>query len=650
MFSPSSLTLSHAALPTELKQLQETYQSLVGEIQSVMYGEQPPGTHSRALTPTLFSLPKPPSRIRSNTNPAPSPAPQTSHELILAFHNIENKYQISWECAELLIELGSGAPPHPTSAPTSPPPESASSSAPAIIPDGRKSRERAITLAGDEPKPILTTPGSATSPPLASPGSTAHWRASTGRHDLSSRQLLLLREMLNNPDTSATIGMDSRLPIPEEEWHSHSPAVNRTWHWGDPMSSTVTLPSEDGTQASGSGASAAAAKKQKRRSSKLGMRGIRDMLKSLKKSYAENPHPPSLSPVPPSTTSISASTESSANVATESWHQSLVQRRRAKTSTGPESMKSTREKDRQPNSPYGTSMSLHRSSPRRPSLASIFRIGQKNKSNTGSNEQSSDDLRSSNPSSATSAGVSGVTEEGEEDWDQVESAFDLEKAATQLLEGTTAPDTTGTATVRGRLKKDRGKGKSPYLTQRQPHGRPITPRSPEASQSSVWSPEPSPRRSMSALPPPTNPLGSPTSRFKQLTSSRKARPPSRGTERSSGPSPSPSSRRQSSGSRQRVPKGPQTGSVRSAPPPGIASPEPGLGLSGLSESKLAMTPENIRPLLENAREVHARCADCILELRALLSTSAQLVGPVSASTESHVRATSPTAPLPLPTS
>ncbi|EPS95385.1 hypothetical protein FOMPIDRAFT_1025812 [Fomitopsis schrenkii] len=315
-------------------------------------------------------------------------------------------------------------------------------------------------------------------------------------------------------------------------------------------------------------------------------------------------------------------------------------------------MKSTREKDRQPTSPYGTSMSLNRSSPRRPSLASIFRIGQKSKANANSNEQSSDDLRSSNPSSATSAGPSRMTEEeGEEDWDQVETAFDLEKAAVQLLEGPPAPDTTGTATVRGRLKKDRGKGKSPYLTQRQPHGCPITPRSPEASQSSVWSPEPSPRRSTSVLPPPTNPLSSPTSRFKQLTN-RKARPPSRGTERSSGPSPSPSSRRQSSGSRPHVPKGPQTGSVRSAPPPGITSPEPGLGISGLSESKLAMTPENIRPLLENAREVHARCAECILELRALLSTSVQLVGSThgSASAESHSRVVSPMAPPPLPNS
>ncbi|TFY61093.1 hypothetical protein EVJ58_g4715, partial [Rhodofomes roseus] len=369
-----------AASIEQLKQLQQTYHSLVGEIQSVMYGEQPPGAPSRALTPTLFGLPKPSSRVRSNTNPAPSPVPQSPHELIIVFHSVESKYQISWECAELLIELGSGAPPHPSSAPT---PDPASTSAPAILPDGRKSRERAVTLAGDEPKPIIIAPGT----------------------------------LRDDGFTSTYSGRGLELGASEPE---------------------------DSTQVSGLGASAAAAaaKKQKRRSSKLGMRGIRDMLKSLKKSYAENP-PTSLSPIPPSTTSVSASTGSSINnMGTESWHQSLVQRRRAKTSTGPESMKSTRERDRHPNSPYATSMSLHRSSPRRPSLASIFRIGQKNKSHAGSNEQSSDDLRSSNPSSATSGGASGLTEEdGEEDWDQVESAFDLERAA-RMLEKSTATDTT----------------------------------------------------------------------------------------------------------------------------------------------------------------------------------------------------------------
>jgi hypothetical protein len=39
----------------------------------------------------------------------------------------------------------------------------------------------------------------------------------------------------------------------------------------------------------------------------------------------------------------------------------------------------------------------------------------------------------------------------------------------------------------------------------------------------------------------------------------------------------------------------------------------------LPDPKLAMTPENIKPLLENAREVHARLSDCIAEIRSLLA-------------------------------
>jgi len=51
----------------------------------------------------------------------------------------------------------------------------------------------------------------------------------------------------------------------------------------------------------------------------------------------------------------------------------------------------------------------------------------------------------------------------------------------------------------------------------------------------------------------------------------------------------------------------KTGSVRSMPP------------QPLLPDKLAMTPENIKPLLENAKEVHARLTDCIGEMRTLLA-------------------------------
>ena len=169
--------------------------------------------------PSFFNLPRPLSRPRSNTNPTANdpPAPQ----LASAFYTINSKYRISWECAELLIELGSGMA--GTTATTAPP---TSVSAPAMRSggsiDGKKSRERAITLAGDEArsKPPTPTPGSSAgmntdpSPPLASPPSLL-WRTSTGRHDLSQRQLVLLKEMLNNPDSSFVV---EDLKAPNPKW------------------------------------------------------------------------------------------------------------------------------------------------------------------------------------------------------------------------------------------------------------------------------------------------------------------------------------------------------------------------------------------------------------------------------------------------
>ena len=354
----------HADACAELKQLQLTYTLLAGQVRSMC--NEAHESQSRPVSPSFIHLPKPSSRSRANTNPT-AHATLSRSQLNTAFLSIEAKYRLSWECAELLIDLGGGAPTQPQ---TSPPPSSHSvpSTSTSTIPDGRKSRERAITLGGDESKPVITPAAHGiASPPLASPP-PSQWRASTGRHDLSQRQLLLLREMLNNPDPSATMSIEPN--IPEEE-------INRNWRWGDAMNSTVTLPSEESGVAPGAPPSPS----KKRRSNRLGMRHIRDMLRSLKKNQTQ---PVVLPRVPLSTSSVSASTDSSLNLPRESRSQSVIQRRRAKTSTGPESVASRR--DVHPNSPYGTTPALsHKSSPRRPSLASIFRLGQKQKSslNTG---------------------------------------------------------------------------------------------------------------------------------------------------------------------------------------------------------------------------------------------------------------------------
>lgn len=75
--------------------------------------------------------------------------------------------------------------------------------------------------------------------------------------------------------------------------------VNRDWKWGDAMNSTVTLPSEE-TSASASASVAA----KKKRSSRLGMTGLRDLLRSLKRGHTESIVPPPLQ-IPSSPSSLS---------------------------------------------------------------------------------------------------------------------------------------------------------------------------------------------------------------------------------------------------------------------------------------------------------------------------------------------------------
>ncbi|KAJ7726174.1 hypothetical protein DFH07DRAFT_1001916 [Mycena maculata] len=566
----------------ELKELQGTYQTLVSEVQGILdmhvlhpaqLKEKDAG---RVASPTFFR------RHRSNTSFSPgAPSPvaeqqQAYKQLASTFYTINSKYRISWECAELLIELGGGG-----SASAQP---STSTSAPAMQSvggsDGLKSgksraRERAITLQDDAKVPP-PSPGPLTSaasvgavpagPPLASPPSNLAWRASTGRNDLSQRQLLLLKEMLGSPVPGGPDDSFAEDGIPEEAMAAAAVStntVNREWRWGDAMNSTVTLPSEEsGVQG------AQAGKEKKRRSSRLRMSGIREMLRSLTKG---GPPPP----VPVSSTSVS--TESSSDMHGQHLYQHRQvptngKRRRAKTSAGPESVRS----DGRALSPFDPS-SLKTASPRRPSLASIFRLGSKTKTPPPSaaadvslaSVQDSDLYPTFSGISGGRESASNSTGDEEEDWDRMEdSASDVEAAAAAL-------GRRGGSTIRGR---------SPYLHSSflaPAPGRPTTPlRSPSGSRTSI--------HDLTA--------GGAPARATRL-SNVEEHVDSRST--SKGESPS----RQFSRSR----RGGKTGSVRSMPPATLPDP------------KLAMTPENIKPLLENAREVHARLSDCITEIRALLA-------------------------------
>jgi len=133
------------------------------------------------------------------------------------------------------------------------------------------SRERAITLVGDESAPPFSVAFSG--PSISSPPS--EWRASTGRNNLSQRQLWLLRDMLNKSDSSPT--MLTNLQIPEEG------TISRSWHWGEATSSTIMLPSEE--------SSCNSSPAKKRRYSRIEMSGLCDMLRSLTCGHEPNQPP-----------------------------------------------------------------------------------------------------------------------------------------------------------------------------------------------------------------------------------------------------------------------------------------------------------------------------------------------------------------------
>lgn len=357
------------------------------------------------------------------------------------------------------------------------------------------------------------------------------------------------------------------------------------------MSSTVTLPSEDSGPGGGSAGGMSAANK-KRRSSRLGMSGLRDMLKSLKRRHSENPPLPTTM-VAPSSISLSTDNSSMDHRYPHAHVPPTQGRRRAKTSSGPESVRIPR-----PTSPYSPSSLTSKPSPRRPSLASIFRLGQKNKAMAPT--VAVENGENVHPRSAGSRSASGSSAGEEEDWDRMDSASDLDAAARAL--GIVQD---GSATVRGK-----GRGRSPYL--QDPFApplpgypiRPLTPkRSASGSQSSLWGGE-SP--SHGGTPPPLPPSRSTrlSNVEEHMDGQRPARSSSKGRHSKVGASPSrPMSR------------GTKNGSVRSMPPQSASG--------SLPDPKLAMTPENIKPLLENAKDVHARLNECIAEIRSLLSLHTQ---------------------------
>ncbi|KAF8552677.1 hypothetical protein OG21DRAFT_1485998 [Imleria badia] len=197
-----------------LKKLQSTYHHLLAEVQTFLESAPP----SRATSHNVFSLVRPCSRLRSHTSPpatTSSSTPNTfaEHKQIAAtLQAITVKYKISWGCAELLIELGGRGTYSIFSSgvwailePFSADPVNASGARPSEEPgescDAFWRRVKATSSA------TLTN---ATTPPLTSGPPNASWRASTGRHDLSQRQLVLLQDMLRSGELPPTTSPHSR--------------------------------------------------------------------------------------------------------------------------------------------------------------------------------------------------------------------------------------------------------------------------------------------------------------------------------------------------------------------------------------------------------------------------------------------------------
>ena len=596
----------------ELKELQETYCSLIQDIHAILHAESRPMTPavpSRPTSPTAFFT----SRRRSRSNATTMPPSAQIRTVSITMMELRSRFAITWECAELLIELGGSTVPSriskvqsksslaskvfPTS--NSAPPEMMSSI-------GRRGRERAITLGGDEQKPILPENEQKAKTMPATPRDSGDW----GKNDLNSRQLLLLREMLSHPDAEDNSqSVLERLRILDSQ-------VNRDWAWGGPTGSTITLPPNDGSAHNHREATPSDKSLTKKQgANRLGMSAVREMLRNIKRSVTEaNQSPQQRSLHPPSS-------ESSVGLADHP-----APRRRAKTSTGPQGSDLGRESPiphsrRDPRSPYNTAHSGVHKSPRRPSLASIFRFAHRNKSKPNSGNSTDHSSVRTRPNAPSSCGTGSQATMEDDDWDRVDdSTSDLDFHSPRSQRSTSG-GTDNSSTLRVKRTNKGQPERSPYTAfQEDLPSEPFTPRrgglpGPEGSRSSIWEGTWSRGTKLSnveemaegSTPVKRGPTKQPSRVFslKRYPSDAK-RPPQpqqlvrTNSKRLSGVPP--------------VQRGGKTGSVRSTPPQWIEHPE------GISDPKLAMTPENIKPLLDSAREVLLKCTECVAEARTLLNT------------------------------
>lgn len=484
-----------------LRNLQITYRALLKNVQNTLdsLSPSPPARASTSFT----NLSRPTFRARSNTSSAVQPTSITA--LLLSVQENHEKYRLPWECAELLVEMGSGTSTNPHSKS-----DAASEAFPFLI--ASKTRERAITLSGNQAQSHDINLKALT--------------PSTGKNDLSHRQLVLLRDMLHYNDEGAPPQLEGT-------------AVNKAWQWGDAMASQASVASE---------VSITAFQAHKRKS-RLGLLYFRDILKALRPAHSRK-----RSPTCDQLSATSSENESNDHGAKAVKSKNQVAKGRAAvvlaTSVGVKV-------------PHSAYLAGHRPSPRRPSLANLFRMGQR--------KVSVSDV--SNPTSDVAIESSRLSQDSteEEDWDHTDSSSEKEtKVIDRELPG-------------GTMKN----GRSPYLQARKSEV-PST-RQTSASRSSLLGGPSSPFNSLTGFASHADPPVGARSSISFLTNRKRGRV-------TAAPLKEPSDR---------------ISSVRSAPH----------STSEISHIKLAMTPENIKPLLENACELQTQLEACVEALRLILTKS-----------------------------
>lgn len=585
--------------------LRSNYFNLASRIHDTLESSRPASRASIASPTSIF---RSSSRARSHTSPQPTNDHRT---LAIGFQRIDAKYAIAWECADLLIELGTGQATDPVA--TAAPSQNSSSQGTGVARSGSwrgKNRERAVTLAGDEGKPDLPT-AVVNGPPPKSPGNdkpppNVSWRASTGRHDLGHRQLYLLKEMLSNTDSGMT---GAHLDI--------SPELCRL---KEGLESNLTLPTDE------SAASGPLSPSKVKKSSKLGMIGIRDMLRSLKRKTTQAMQQPEANLPAQSSTTLNT-TESGTNVNGRKYDNHpynyntvaaipvAPSRRKSETSAALQMHMAD------PSFSSEAMMVSHKSSPRRPSLASLFRIGQKHRSGgTGfsvsdSKEHSRVRPGTTESESANRSGeISSRSSMDDSDWDRMDSMSDLEHQLQTASNG--AATNEGVNKVAGKLAKKK------RLSQTTPP-RPSSPNSKlpiSRSQASFATPD----QSVSNF------------RSGRLSNVEENDPQALALS-----TPTANTRRpQSKGGRERGAKLDRPfSSVRTLAHQPSKSSMPSFdapNVHALPDLKLAMTPENIKPLLENAKVVTTRLIDCLSEVRGLLLRVEGSAADIAAASVSNV--------------